>query len=227
MELYSGKKDQRVLEYLQKRRSMSVRYMSEPAPTSDELDTILKAAARVPDHGRLFPWYFMVFEGDARQEIGDILRTAYASENPDAAPAKLDLEAERFLRAPLVVGVISRIRCGKHPQWEQILSAGAVCQNLSLAANALGYSTNWLTEWYSYNETFRNALGLEAQDNIAGFIYIGTATQALEERDRPQLDKIVTRWRKDAPLKKGLEYERTDMDYPVTGFKIVKNKNDV
>ncbi len=204
-----------VLEYLQSRRSLSVKYMNDIAPSRDEIDTILKTAARVPDHGKLMPWYFVVFDGDKRREVGSILREAYKTEDPDASPAKLDLEAERFLRAPLVIMVVSRMRKGKHALWEQFLSAGAVCQNMLLAANALGYAGNWLTEWYSYNDTFRSKLGLDGRDNIAGVMYIGKAAQQPEGRPRPEMDMITTYWDGVQPLRKGDDlYDKDKFDVP-------------
>lgn len=212
--LYSGKHSDDVLDYLLKRRSMKVKYMKDPAPNAEALNTILQAASRVPDHGKLFPWYFLVFTGDARKQAGEALKKAWLSDAPDAAPAKLELEAQRFMRAPIVIGVISRMRRGKHPQWEQMLSAGAACQNLCLAANALGFATNWLTEWYTYNDTFREAIGLDERDHVAGFIYIGTPDGEMEERDRPDLSQIVTHWAPDTPLNKGDNYDREGFDFP-------------
>ncbi|HPQ51347.1 MAG TPA: nitroreductase family protein, partial [Alphaproteobacteria bacterium] len=139
-------------------------------------------------------------------------------ENPDTVPAKLDLEAERFLRAPLVIAVVSRIREGKHPQWEQFLSSGAACYNLCLAANAMGYGSNWLTEWYSYSPIFKKLMGLDQQDHFAGFIYIGTTTEQNEERERPDLKKIVTYWSKDTiSLNKGEGYGILKAGFPDSG----------
>lgn len=207
------------IDFLKARRSSKVSSLTDPAPNAEQLQDILTVTSRVPDHGKYHPWYFIVFEGDARREAGEHLRIAYATENPDAAPAKLDLEAERFLRAPMVIAVVSRIREGKHPQWEQILSAGAACYNLCLAANALGFGTNWLTEWYTYSPTFKKLMGLDARDNFAGFIYIGTATEKNEERDRPDLDKIVTHWSASTPtLNKGEGYSMAGQGLPPKGF---------
>ena len=205
-------------DFLLKRRSTKIAALSAPAPSSEELDIILKIASRVPDHGKYAPWYFIVFEGEARQKAGTLLREAYAAENPDTAIAKLDLEAERFLRAPLVIAVVSRIKPGKHAQWEQILSAGAACQNLCLAANSLGFGTNWLTEWYAYSPDFKAALGLDEKDNIAGFIYVGTPTAVNEERERPDLQNIVTYWENGKPLNKGDQYGMPDKGIPKSGF---------
>jgi nitroreductase len=207
-----------VLDYLLKRRSCPVKTLGEPGPDRQQIETILKVASRVPDHGKMFPWYFVVFEGDARREVGTLLRQAWLEEEPEAAEAKLELEEQRFLRAPVVIGVISRVREGKHPAWEQFLSAGAVCQNLCLAANASGFGTHWMTEWYSYNDTFRSELGLDEYDHAAGFIYIGTPDKMPEERDRPGLNEIVTYWDTGVPLKKGETYGRKGMGYPRAGF---------
>ncbi len=217
--IFTEKKCANTLEFLEKRRSCSLKMMGNPGPSVQETQKILTVASRTPDHGRLFPWYFMVFEGDAREKIGTILRDAWLTEDPEAANAKLDLEAERFMRAPLIIAVISRIKRGKHPQWEQILSAGAVCQNLCLAANAMGYGTNWLTEWYSYNDTFREKLGLDEHDHFAGFIYIGTQTATPEERDRPDISEITTYWEDGVKPRKGEIYDHANMDYPKVGFK--------
>jgi nitroreductase len=208
-----------IINFLKTRRSSKVATLSAPAPTAEQLTDILTIAARVPDHGKYHPWYFIVFEGDARRQVGEHLRTAYTAENPDTPPAKLDLEAERFLRAPLVVAVVSRIREGKNPEWEQILSAGASCYNLCVAANAMGFGTNWLTEWYSYSPTFKTLMGLDSQDRFAGFIYIGTAAEVNEERDRPDLSKIATHWSDTSPaLNKGDGYGQVGKGLPIKGF---------
>jgi len=205
--------------FLKNRRSSKITTLTTPAPSAEQLAEILTIAARVPDHGKYHPWYFIVFEGDARAEVGAHLRTAYAAENPDTAPAKLDLEGERFLRAPMVIAVVSRIREGKNSEWEQILSAGAACYNLCLAANAMGYGTNWLTEWYAYSPTFKNLMGLDKQDRFAGFIYIGTASEKQEDRERPDLTKIVTHWSEKSPaLNKGEGYGQVGKGFPVKGF---------
>lgn len=202
-EVIAARKSPEMLAYLLRRRSVPVRDLGDPGPSEDQIRTLLTAAARVPDHGRMFPWHFMVFSGAARAQVGEILRRAWAAREPEAATAKLDLEAGQFLRAPLIIGVISRPRPGKHPEWEQILSAGAACQNLCLAANALGFGANWLSEWYAYDDAVHEGLGLDARDRVAGFVYIGTPKVPPEERPRPDLDKIVTLWAPGAPLNRG------------------------
>ncbi|MGZ9097276.1 MAG: nitroreductase family protein [Micavibrio sp.] len=181
-----------MIDFLQRRRSSKISNLAEPGPTTDQLQIILKSAARVPDHGKLVPWRFIVFAGDSRAKAGVLLRDAWRHEDPDAAEAKLDLEAERFLRAPLVVAVVSSMKEGKSPEWEQILSAGAACYNLCLAANGLGFASTWITEWYAYNPVFQKAMGLDPEkEKFAGFIYLGTAKADPEERERPRLEDIV------------------------------------
>jgi nitroreductase len=170
--------------------------LGEPGPSREQLDTILTAAVRVPDHKKLEPWRFIVFEGDARAAFGRILLKACLTVDKQApSAARLEMERTRLLRAPTVVAVISRVTPdAAAPEWEQILSCGAACFNLCLAANALGFATSWVTEWYSYSADVRAGLKLAPNERIAGFIYIGTAKEQQPDRDRPQLAKIVTRW---------------------------------
>ena len=170
--------------------------LGEPGPTADQLDAILTTAARVPDHKKLVPWRFIVFEGDARLAFGNVLADALAAESNDA-PSEIRLETERmrFMRAPVVVGVVSSlVRERGVPELEQTLSAGAACFNLCLAANALGYQTSWITEWYSYSPGIAGMLELGPDERMAGFIYIGSADETQADRDRPDLGTIVHRW---------------------------------
>ena len=187
---------QDTVDLLLKRRSAKPAFLAEPGPTAQQLDTILTAAGRVPDHKKLEPWRFIIFEGEARAAFGRILLRACLAEEKQAPSAtRLEMERTRLLRAPTVVAVISRVTPNPAaPEWEQILSCGAACFNLCLAANALGFGTAWITEWYSYSPAVRDGLKLAANERIAGFIYIGTATEQQPDRDRPQLSKIVTRW---------------------------------
>ncbi|MFA5591755.1 MAG: nitroreductase [Micavibrio sp.] len=207
-----------ICSFLKTRRSAAIKYLSAPGPDARQLEDILAIAARVPDHGKLAPWWFVTFEGEAREKFGAVLRDAYLLEDPDAAPAKLDLEAEKFLRAPLVIAAISRVKESKIPQWEQFLSAGAACHNLCLAANGLGYGTNWVTGWPAFNAKVRNALQCDERDIIAGFIYIGTATQEQDERERPALPAIVSAWTEDYTPNKGDAYGKAGIGLPERGF---------
>jgi nitroreductase len=169
--------------------------MTGPGPSPDQLRAILTAAARAPDHGKLFPWRFILFEGEARARAGEVLAECLAQSEPGAAPERLEMERGRFLRAPVVVAVASRARESiPIPVWEQELSAGAVCQTMLIAATAMGFVANWLTEWCAFNALVKERLGLKPGERIAGFVYIGTAAAPLEERVRPDMDKIVTRF---------------------------------
>lgn len=182
------------LDLLLSRRSGSAKRMTGPGPASEQLELILRAAARVPDHGKLTPWRFVVFEGEARARMGAALAEALSREDPSAAtPERLDTERARFLRAPVVVAVVSSVRTGTPiPEWEQVLSAGAVCQTLLIAAHALGFVGNWITEWCAYSKAVAEKLGLGTHERIAGFVYLGWPAEPLEDRQRPDLAKIVT-----------------------------------
>lgn len=185
-----------LLETLATRRSVKPDRLAAPAPTGEELDRILTIAARVPDHKKLVPWRFIVFEGEARKAAGEIFAAAcQAEEKEPPSHVRLETERNRFLRAPLVVAVVSRVakRPGA-PEWEQILSAGAAAFNLCLAANASGYGTSWLTEWVAYSPIVREKLSLSENERIAAFVYIGTPLEKPEERERPRLADIVSRW---------------------------------
>ena len=184
-----------VLNLLLERRSVVANKLGSPGPDAQQLRKILTAAARVPDHKKLVPWRFILFEGEARAAFGQVLADACKSNEPDASGARLETEAVRFLRAPVVVAVISSpVDNRAVPEWEQILSAGAACQNMLTAANASGFSSQWITEWYAFDEQVCAALGLDEGERVAGFVYIGTAQEKPEERDRPDIDEITTPW---------------------------------
>ena len=182
-----------VLEFLSRRRSNLAKAMSGPGPSAEQLDTILRIGTRVPDHRKLSPWRITVFQGTSREHVGTALRGIYDADNPDHPEDRKAFEAARFLRAPTVLMVVSTpVKCLRGtPQWEQELSAGAVCFNLCLAAQASGFGAQWLSEWYAYDERARDALGLEDGERVAGFIHIGTPTQASLPRARPDLSDVV------------------------------------
>ncbi|KQP80549.1 MULTISPECIES: nitroreductase [unclassified Methylobacterium] len=182
------------LDLLRTRRSVPPLRLEEPGPNPAELDTILTLASRVPDHGKLAPWRFLVIAGEARTRIGATIAEAYAADHPEADAVRLDLERNRLALAPLVVAVVSR--AGPHikiPEWEQVLSAGAVSMNLVVAANAAGFATAWLTEWFAYDRRILDVLGLEPRERLAGFIHIGRPQEVPPDRPRPALADIVTR----------------------------------
>ncbi|MEP9351982.1 nitroreductase [Xanthobacter sp. KR7-65] len=183
------------LALLSTRRSSRVLDLVAPGPSAAELDTLLTIAARVPDHGKLAPWRFIVFEGEGRVRAGEKLAAVMAKIDPGASEKRIEDERTRFLRAPLVVAVVSRAAPHvKIPEYEQLLSAAACCQNILVAAAALGYGATWLTEWMTCDAAARAALGLADFERFAGLIYIGTATQKLEDRPRPVLADVVTRF---------------------------------
>jgi nitroreductase len=194
-ELFSGRSPE-TLDLLLRRRSSSAKAMGEPGPSAEEIQTILAAGIRVPDHGKLAPWRFLTFQGEARAEFGELLKRITAMREPDASEVRLELERTRFLRAPLVIAVISSPKTGKPiPEWEQRLSSGAVCQNMVIGATALGFGAQWITEWYAYDAAIAEALGLSADERVAGFLYVGTRREPLSERERPDLSKLVQEWR--------------------------------
>ena len=185
-----------VLDFLLNRRSSKPALLAEPGPTAAQLEQILTAAARVPDHKKLVPWRFIVFEGDARAAFGERLAEICAAEEVEApSDIRLQTERERLTRAPVVIAVISRIaQPAKVPEIEQLLSAGAACMNLCHAANALGFGTSWITEWYAFSESVRGVLRLGPGETVAGFIYVGTASEVQPDRDRPELGAITQYW---------------------------------
>jgi nitroreductase len=182
------------LDLLLSRRSGSAKTMKGPGPNADELRRILAAGVRVPDHGKLTPWRFIVFEGEGRARMGEILAQCIAGER-DTPPERVEQERNRFMRAPVVIGVVSRIREQiPIPVWEQELSAGAVCMTIVLAAHAMGFVANWITEWCAYHPKVLASLGLKPTERIAGFIYVGHPVEPLEERPRPPVESITTRF---------------------------------
>ncbi|RAH98715.1 nitroreductase [Acuticoccus sediminis] len=179
-------------DYLATRRTTAANFLGSPGPDQATLDQMLTIAARVPDHGKLAPWRFIVFEGEAREAAGELIARIAASSD-----VKRDLEEERqrLTRAPLVVAVVST--AGPHvkiPEWEQILSAGAVCLNLIHAAHAFGFGAQWLSGWFAYDRDVLAGLGIGPDENVAGFIHIGTPEFTPSDRDRPDLAAIVTRF---------------------------------
>lgn len=183
------------LSLLSTRRSVKPIELTGPPPTAAEIEQILTIASRVPDHGKLTPWRFIVFEGDARGAVGNTIADTFRAERPDATPDQIEFERGRLSRAPLVIAVVSRAAPhAKIPEWEQVLSAGAATMNLVTAAHALGYAANWISEWYAYDRRVLDALGLAPHERIAGFVHIGKAARPPEDRPRPKLSEIVTRF---------------------------------
>jgi len=183
-----------VLDLLLSRRSCPARTMMGPGPSKTQLADILRAGARVPDHGKLFPWRFILFEADGRARFADILAEVLTQES--ASPSQIDEWRMRVTAAPVMIGVVSNAReLIKIPVWEQELSAGAVCQNMLIAAHAMGFVGNWLTEWYAYHPAVKQKIGLKPGERMAGFIYIGTPKEEVTERPRPEMSQILSYFR--------------------------------
>jgi nitroreductase len=184
-----------VIEFLKTRRSVKPRDMDGAAPSASELETILTIGARVPDHGKIAPWRFIVFEGDGRKRAGNIIADVSSRKNPDASEQDLAKARDSLTEAPLVIAVVSSPKSHpKVPQWEQQLSAGASAMNIVSAATALGYGANWLTGWFAYDRDVLTGLGLTPDEQLAGFVHIGKTTRPNEDRPRPALSDIVTRF---------------------------------
>ena len=184
-----------VLDFLLSRRSHPCVTMSEPGPSDYELSKILTAASRVPDHGKLSPWRFIVYRPHQGEIIGRKLAELSEAEKGPLDDQRKEQELTRFTRAPLVIGVVSQAAVHpKIPVWEQQLSAGAVCISLLNAASACGYASQWITEWYCFDTDAARYLGCTDQERFAGFIHIGTPTQAPFERPRPDVSAICTDW---------------------------------
>jgi len=183
------------LRLLATRRSSLSKAMGEPGPNSDQIDQLLEMAVRVPDHGKLTPWRFVLFQGDARAEIGELLASKWRELHPGHGSDTIEQQRAMFLRAPLVIAVVSSITDTKKiPHLEQELSAGALCQNLLLGATALDFGCQWITGWYAYDRDVLQKMGVAEHENIAGFIFIGTATEPLSDRPRPDHKNLVEVW---------------------------------
>ena len=185
-----------VADFLRLRRSNLVKLMEGEGPDAEQLAAMLEIAARVPDHRKLAPWRFITFEGQARADFGQHIASAFMKANPEMPQDRALFEGQRFLRAPNVVAVISSpVECARGtPEWEQVLSAGAVCFNLLLAAQSRGFAAQWLTEWYAYDKSVQAAMGLGEGENIAGFIYIGRTKTVPIARARPNLQAKTSVW---------------------------------
>lgn len=186
-----GPPDPALLAFLAARRSTSAGTLGTPGPDADQLRDLLRLAARVPDHGKLAPWRFIVLEGADKAAFVTALEQI-AARRPDSD--KLAAALFKIRIPPLTVAVISRVAPAKIPDWEQELSAGAVCMMLLLAAQAMGFGANWITDWYAYDPEAVALLGLAEGERVAGYVHLGAPGEQPQERVRPDLDAITTRW---------------------------------
>jgi nitroreductase len=183
----------KLTDYLRERHSTPVAQITGPGPSQEELESILTTSVRVPDHGKIAPWRIVVYRGDVCKTLGETFLELALADNPDLNEAARQAELTRFTRAPLVVAVISTAQPhAKIPEWEQVLSAGAVCLNMLMSANAHGYVANWRSEWVCYDERALTALGVKPGERVAGFIHIGSSDFPTPDRPRPALADIVT-----------------------------------
>jgi nitroreductase len=182
-------------DYLLTRRSVGVGFLKEPGPNAAELEQILTIGTRVPDHGKITPWRLVIIAGEDRAKAGAALAEIAARNTPGLDEASIEIERQRFLPAPLTIGVISSPQAHpKVPEFEQLLSAGNVAFNLVHAAFALGFAASWVTRWYAFDPEAASALGARDGERFVGFVHIGTPTVPVEDRPRPALDSVVTRW---------------------------------
>lgn len=184
------------LQLLSTRRSVLVGKLHTPGPSSHELRQILEAGVRVPDHGKIGPWRIQVVTKDGQKELGNLAATLFEKQHGDRANEKMiEFERMRPQRAPVLLVVTSNISIPhKIPEIEQRLSGGALCMNILNAAHALGFSAQWVTEWLAYDEDIKTTLGHESSVDIIGMIYIGSATEPPQQRDRPALEQVVSEW---------------------------------
>ena len=184
-----------LLAFLKSRKSASAKAMGGEGPSPIQLAEILSIATRVPDHGKLTPWRFVVFQDEARAKVGNLFAIRWAELNPSHGQDTLTFHAGLFMRAPLVVAVVSTAAPHvKIPVWEQQMSAAAVCFNLEIATQAMGFDVQWQTDWVAYDEGAKAAMGVKVSEQIAGFIYIGKSTIPLEDRPRPDVAQLTTNW---------------------------------
>ncbi len=180
-----------IVDFLLRRNSAPIHELKEPAPSDGEIETLMRVATRVPDHGRMEPWRFILYRGDAREKVGKMLADLAEKREGPLNEVRRDKELTRFSRAPLVIGVVSAPRQNpKIPDWEMQLSGGAAAMNLIIAANAMGYGTNWITNWYAYDEEGRRLLGLAPHERVIGFVHVGTFSGTVPERPRPDISGL-------------------------------------
>lgn len=180
-----------VLDFLARRRSASAVTLREPGPGPAEIAQLLRLATRVPDHGKLAPWRFIVLEGGTKARFAERLRALALGRGDEPAAGKL----VKLTTPPLAIAVVSSPKPGPIPEWEQVLSSGAVCATLLYAALAMGYGANWITDWYAYDAEAQAILGLGPGERVSGFLLIGATAEPPRERERAGLDELVSRWR--------------------------------
>jgi nitroreductase len=184
------------LDLLKTRRTVGAIMLGDPGPSDAQIRELITVAARVPDHGKLAPWRFVLYRRADGAALSERLMPLYRAKFPNADPQKAEQETIRFARSPITIGVISK--AGTHPkipEWEQVLSAGASAMNLLTAAHAMGFAAQWLTDWCAYDPAASAILGAREGERFAGFVHIGTPKEKPAERPRPAVEDILTEWK--------------------------------
>jgi nitroreductase len=182
-----------VIEFLLKRKSPPISQIKEPGPDRAQLLDMIRIATRVPDHGLLEPWRFILYQGEARLKVGEFFAARIAELEGPVTEQRIAQEKARFARAPVVVGVVSSPKPHERiPEWEQFLSGGNAAFSLVLAAHAFGFGANWVSNWYSSDARSREFLGLEAHERAIGFVHIGTVSVPIPDRPRPEPSSVLT-----------------------------------
>jgi nitroreductase len=192
-EIKANPLNQTVIDFLLSRKSPPISVINEPAPSALELETMIRIATRVPDHGLLEPWRFIEYRGEARAKVGEFLAKRIVEIEGEVSEQRVIQEKSRFTRAPLVVGVVSVPR--EHPRvpdWEKFISGGNAAFALVLAAHALGYSANWVSNWYADDAPCRAFMGLAPEERAIGFVHIGTIDVKVPDRPRPDPKAVLT-----------------------------------
>jgi len=183
------------LTFLKTRKSGSAKALGLPGPNPGQISEILDIAVRVPDHGKLNPWRFVLFEGQTRADIGNAFAARWKVLHPEHGEESMTFQRGLFMRAPVLIVVVSTAAPhAKIPEWEQLMSSAAVCYNMVLAATAMGFDAQWQTDWVAYDPEAMAAMGLKGTERVSGIVYIGTTNAALEDRPRPDPQALLTRW---------------------------------
>ncbi len=191
------KSENPIIEFLRTRRSVVAANLGEPGPSEEELNTIIEVGLRVPDHSRCGPWRIQIIRKDAQAKLGELYAELFAKEDENPTEEMIEYWRQRPQSAPILLAVTcypNEEKMHKIPLWEQILSGGALCQNILNASHALGYSAQWLSEWPSYHKDVKNLLGHKEDIELYGFIFIGTATMPPKERKRIGAEDVVSEW---------------------------------
>lgn len=186
-----------VLEALLNRASMPPRLFSEEVPPRADIEMMLAAAMSAPDHGAVRPWRFHIVEGEARYKLGELFAEVLLDNDPFAPTSAIEKAKSRPLRAPVIVTVCAKVdpsRAPKIPVTEQVVTAAAAMEHLVLAAQAMGYGAIILTGPNAQAGKVRSAFGLNRDDELLGFVYIGCADEPAPPKERPDARDFTSDW---------------------------------